>query len=313
MLTTLKEDFLRLPELLAHAAPQPGKRRPRRRPRSGRPGSRPSACGAGGRAGAGAGDPLAPRVAALDESRRPPTPEAAPRRRAAGPATVRRPSPSLGVRRSARPAPVAAAPPVRRRAPVRTPRAGGRARSRGRPARRTGAARPLLDGLAHPRLAGADAEARARAGRLLRPPALVTVEGDLGTGKTTLVREVLRARGVRGAVTSPSFTLAQSYHGRERRAAAPPRPVPAQPRRRRRAVRLGRLPRAGRDHLRRVAGGRQRRAAAGRRARSSCEHRTRAQPPARDCSRVERGAARRRSPRRRGGGRRSPVVAGAAS
>jgi tRNA threonylcarbamoyladenosine biosynthesis protein TsaE len=48
----------------------------------------------------------------------------------------------------------------------------------------------------------------------LRPPALITVEGDLGTGKTTLVREVLRARGVRGAITSPSFTLAQSYHGR---------------------------------------------------------------------------------------------------
>ncbi len=48
---------------------------------------------------------------------------------------------------------------------------------------------------------------------LLQPPALVTVDGDLGTGKTTMVREVLRARGVRGAVTSPSFTLAQSYHG----------------------------------------------------------------------------------------------------
>jgi len=49
----------------------------------------------------------------------------------------------------------------------------------------------------------------------LRPPMLLTVEGDLGTGKTTLVREVLRARGVRGAITSPSFTLAQSYHGRD--------------------------------------------------------------------------------------------------
>lgn len=56
--------------------------------------------------------------------------------------------------------------------------------------------------------------ARALAARL-RPPALITVEGDLGTGKTTLVREVLRARGVRGAITSPSFTLAQSYHGRD--------------------------------------------------------------------------------------------------
>ncbi len=48
---------------------------------------------------------------------------------------------------------------------------------------------------------------------LLEPPCLVTIEGDLGTGKTTLVREILRARGVRGAVTSPSFTLAQSYRG----------------------------------------------------------------------------------------------------
>jgi tRNA threonylcarbamoyladenosine biosynthesis protein TsaE len=49
----------------------------------------------------------------------------------------------------------------------------------------------------------------------LEPPCLVTIEGELGTGKTTLVREVLRARGVRGAVTSPSFTLAQSYRGRD--------------------------------------------------------------------------------------------------
>ncbi len=56
--------------------------------------------------------------------------------------------------------------------------------------------------------------ARVLAARL-HAPALVTVEGDLGTGKTTLVREVLRARGVRGAITSPSFTLAQSYHGRD--------------------------------------------------------------------------------------------------
>ncbi len=55
--------------------------------------------------------------------------------------------------------------------------------------------------------------ARVLAG-LLVPPALVTISGDLGTGKSTLVREILKARGVRGAITSPSFTLAQSYHGR---------------------------------------------------------------------------------------------------
>ena len=141
----------------------------------------------------------------------------------------------------------------------------------------------------------------------LRPPALVTVEGDLGTGKTTLVREVLRARGVRGAITSPSFTLAQSYHGRERRAAAPPRPVPAQPRRRRGAVRLGRLPRAGRDHVRRVAGGRQRRAAGGRTCASSCEHRTRTSRARADCTAAAGAGARtvaarpRRRPASHGG------------
>ena len=49
----------------------------------------------------------------------------------------------------------------------------------------------------------------------LRPPALVTLTGELGTGKTTLVRFLLRARGVTAVVTSPSFTLAQSYRDRE--------------------------------------------------------------------------------------------------
>jgi tRNA threonylcarbamoyladenosine biosynthesis protein TsaE len=50
--------------------------------------------------------------------------------------------------------------------------------------------------------------------RVLSPPALVTLSGELGTGKTTLVRHVLRARGVAGPVVSPSFTIAQSYRGR---------------------------------------------------------------------------------------------------
>lgn len=49
---------------------------------------------------------------------------------------------------------------------------------------------------------------------LLEAPVLVTVSGELGAGKTALVREILRARGVRGAITSPSFALAQSYRGR---------------------------------------------------------------------------------------------------
>ncbi len=55
--------------------------------------------------------------------------------------------------------------------------------------------------------------ARALAGTL-RAPMLITLTGELGTGKTTVVRHALRALGVREAVASPSFTLAQSYRGR---------------------------------------------------------------------------------------------------
>ena len=55
--------------------------------------------------------------------------------------------------------------------------------------------------------AGAEIAARLEGGDV------VVVSGDLGAGKTTLIRGASRALGITGPVTSPTFTIGQRYDG----------------------------------------------------------------------------------------------------
>lgn len=62
-----------------------------------------------------------------------------------------------------------------------------------------------------------EAETQAVAAELageLQPGDVVTVSGELGSGKTTFVRGAAHALGVRQPVTSPTYTIGHRYKGR---------------------------------------------------------------------------------------------------
>jgi len=54
----------------------------------------------------------------------------------------------------------------------------------------------------------------ARIAAVLRPGDVVLVSGELGSGKTTLIRGASRELGVTEPVTSPTFTIGHRYRGR---------------------------------------------------------------------------------------------------
>jgi tRNA threonylcarbamoyladenosine biosynthesis protein TsaE len=60
---------------------------------------------------------------------------------------------------------------------------------------------------------GETEELAAALARRLATGDVVTVAGELGSGKTTFVRGACTALGVRERVTSPTYTIGHRYHG----------------------------------------------------------------------------------------------------
>ena len=54
----------------------------------------------------------------------------------------------------------------------------------------------------------------ARLATLLEPGDVITLEGELGTGKTTFTKGIAHGLGVKRMVTSPTFTIVKEYEGK---------------------------------------------------------------------------------------------------
>lgn len=51
-------------------------------------------------------------------------------------------------------------------------------------------------------------------GSKITDPILITLEGDLGVGKTTFTKGLGKGLGVKRVITSPTFTIIKEYEGR---------------------------------------------------------------------------------------------------
>lgn len=49
---------------------------------------------------------------------------------------------------------------------------------------------------------------------LIYPPDVITLEGDLGAGKTAFTQAFARAIGIKRTVSSPTFTILKQYEGK---------------------------------------------------------------------------------------------------